>query len=271
MQSLSYSSQRSQELSQRLDAVRDSIAQACTDYSAVRTANSPEPELTVVTKFFPASDVAALYDMGVRTVGENRDQEASAKAEDLAQYVSSDDPLRWSYIGQLQSNKAKSVVKYAAEVHSVDRLSLANALMKAYALQVSRFENGEGVAPSAYQNGLNCLVQVSLEEDGSSTAGQAAQGQRGGASVDTLLQIAEALENAPGLWCGGVMAVAPLGMEPDRAFEKLWNISQNLQKEFPQAHSISAGMSSDLEAAIRWGSTNVRIGSQIMGPRPSVG
>lgn len=271
MQSLSYSSQRSEELSRRLEAVQQAIAHACADHSAVRTVNSPEPVLTVVTKFFPASDVAALYDLGVRTVGENRDQEASAKAEELAPYVSAEDPLRWSYIGQLQSNKAKSVVKYASEVHSVDRLSLVKALDKAFALQTSRFENGEGVVPSAYQNGLKCLVQVSLEDDAASTAGQAAQGQCGGADTEAMYQIAEALENAQGLWCGGVMAVAPLGMDPDRAFEKLWNISQNLQKEFPQADSISAGMSSDLEAAIRWGSTNVRIGSQIMGARPSIG
>ncbi|GGH56503.1 YggS family pyridoxal phosphate-dependent enzyme [Rothia aerolata] len=266
---MEYSTQRYQELSENLKAIQRKIAEAATDLSGVRTTDSPQPKLTVVTKFFPASDVAALYDAGVRRVGENRDQEAASKAQELTEHVAGREPLRWSYIGQLQTNKAKSVVKYAADVHSVDRASLVKALGKAYANQLARFEAGEAQAPAAYElGGLQCLIQVNLDDD--VAPGHAAQGARGGASEEEVLALAELLENTEGLSCGGVMAVAPLGADADQAFEKLYGISQKLQADYPHAREISAGMSGDLAAAIRWGSTNVRVGSQIMGSRPLV-
>lgn len=267
---MSFSQERREELRINLEAAQQAVKSASEDFSQVRDAQSPLPRLTVVTKFFPSSDVEALYSLGVRHVGENRDQEASAKAIELAEITDAQDPLQWSYIGQLQTNKAKSVVKYAAEVHSVDRISLAQALAKAYSLQVARWESEEAPAPfAAARGGLKCLVQVSLEDHDGSTAGHAAEGKRGGAHLNDLLKIADMLNSSAGLECSGVMAVAPLGMNPDAAFEKLYNISQKLREHHPSAQEISAGMSGDLEAAIRWGSTNVRIGSKIMGARPT--
>lgn len=267
---MSFTQGRREELRINLEVAQQAVKSASEDFSQVRDAQSPLPRLTVVTKFFPSSDVEALYSLGVRHIGENRDQEASAKATELAEITDAQDPLQWSYIGQLQTNKAKSVVKYAAEVHSVDRISLAQALAKAYSLQVARWESDEAQAPfAAARGGLKCLVQVSLEDHDGSTAGHAAEGKRGGANLDDLLKIAEILNSSVGLECSGVMAVAPLGMNPDAAFEKLYNISQKLREYHPSAQEISAGMSGDLEAAIRWGSTNVRIGSKIMGARPT--
>lgn len=268
--SLIYGAERALQLSQRLDMVRESIRQAATDTGGARESRSPLPELVVVTKFFPATDVAALYDLSVRRVGENRDQEASAKAKELAAYTGSEDPLNWSFIGQLQTNKVKSVVQYATEVQSIDRLQLVTALSKAYNNRVARYEAGEGRAPASMrQGGLRCLIQVSLEESGTVTAGQTARGYRGGADPKDIEPLADLVNGSPGLTLGGVMAVAPLGQDPYAAFEKLYGYSQKLREYHPDATEISAGMSQDLQAAIYWGSTTVRVGSQIMGPRPS--
>lgn len=265
---LTYSAERASELRANYQRMLEQVREAAQDHSGARNADSPLPELTVVTKFFPAEDVAALYDAGVRSVGENRDQEAGPKAALLASdHANPDDPLRWSFIGQLQTNKAKSVVKYAWEVQSVDRLSLAQALSRSYSQQVARWEAEEAPAPAALAaGGLTCLIQVGLGE--SATAGQAASGARGGADPAEVLALAEALESLPGLRVGGLMAVAPLGEDPNAAFERLYGISQELQQAFPRATTLSAGMSGDLVEAIRWGSTQVRIGSHIMGARP---
>lgn len=266
---LMYSEARARELAHNLQEVQAQIAAASQDLSAVRAQTSALPELTVVTKFFPAEDVAALYDMGVRSVGENRDQEVSGKAAQLLPHAHTDDPLRWSFIGQLQTNKAKSVVKYAHEVQSVDRLSLAETLSKAYLNQLKRYEAGEGPAPASLASGgLKCLIQVGLNPLAPSTAGQASLGARGGASPEDTLELAHQISRLPGLVLGGVMAVAPLDQSADAAFERLYRTAEKLWGDFPEARTISAGMSTDLEAAIRWGSTNVRVGSHIMGKRP---
>lgn len=239
---------RRSELEERLAAVRERVAAAC--QGAGRT---EAPQLIVVTKFFPAADVRALAALGVRDVGENRDQEAAAKAADTA-----DLDLRWHFIGQLQSNKARSVVRYASAVHSVDRLSVAGALGKAAAAEAER-RAGEGLAPRAP---LSCFVQVSLEPAGG--AG------RGGAAPSEVAAVAARLAEAPGLALAGVMAVAPLGADPLPAFEELARISAGLRTVHPQASAISAGMSGDLEAAVQAGATHLRIGSDVLGPRPSL-
>lgn len=267
---LAYGAERASELAGRLASVRATIEQAAAHTGGARSSSDPLPELVVVTKFFPASDVAALYDLGVRSVGENRDQEAAAKAQELVAYTGSEDPLNWSFIGQLQTNKAKSVVQYATEVQSVDRAQLVTALSKAYGNRLTRYEAEECEAPAGMmRGGLRCLIQVSLEESGVITAGQAAQGYRGGAAPDDIEPLAELISNSPGLILGGLMAVAPLGQDPYAAFERLYGYAQKLQETYPEATEISAGMSQDLEAAIYWGSTTVRVGSQIMGSRPS--
>ena len=276
-ENLQYTPERAEQLLQNYRRVLERIRAAEQDHSAVRTEASAPVQLVTVTKFFPASDAAALLDGGVTLFGENRDQEASAKARELAAYCAQREvqPPHWAFIGQLQTNKAKSVVKYASSVHSVDRPSLADALAKAYANQLARFEAGEAPAPAAAvratgrgKGALTCLVQVSLAEV--ATAGHAAEGARGGTSASELLELVERIENHEHLRCGGVMAVAPLGMDPDEAFEKLYGLASLVREQVPHATEISAGMSGDLEAAVRWGSTCVRVGSDIMGKRPAL-
>ncbi|SFU08866.1 YggS family pyridoxal phosphate-dependent enzyme [Arthrobacter sp. ov118] len=235
------------QLGTNLTAVRRRIDAAL---AAAGRQGTP-PRLIVVTKFHPAQDVRRLASLGVTDVGENRDQEAADKAAQLP-----DLGLRWHFIGQLQSNKAKSVVKYAGAVHSVDRPGLAAALAKAMAVESDR----TGRPP------LDCFIQVSLADD----AGEASAAHRGGAAPADVPALAEQLAAAAGLRLAGVMAVAPLGADPAAAFEKLAGISGHLSSQFPDATAISAGMSQDLEQAIRFGATHLRIGSDILGPRPDL-
>ncbi|MCC3270562.1 YggS family pyridoxal phosphate enzyme [Arthrobacter gengyunqii] len=249
--------ERSAELTARLQRVRTRIRSA--------VAGPAEPTLIVVTKYFPASDVELLAALGVTEVGENKDQEAAAKASSVQAQG-----LNWHFIGQLQSNKAKSVVRYAAAVHSVDRLSLVTALGKAMAAEQSR-RTEAGVQPRA---DLDVFLQVDLREQtpaaGSSGGGAGTGAARGGALPRELPDLAEAAAATPGLRLAGVMAVAPLGADPQEAFAKLAGLSGNLQKAHPGATGISAGMSGDLEAALQHGATHLRIGSDILGPRPPV-
>jgi PLP dependent protein len=235
---------RTRELGTRLAAVHQRIATA----AGAAGRRDDLPTLIVVTKFHPAEDIKRLSALGVTDVGENRDQEASAKALELADYG-----LTWHFVGQLQSKKAKSVLRYAAAVHSVDRPQLVDALARA-----AEAEHGNtGRAP------LRCFIQVSLEDH--------AGAHRGGAMPDDVLSLAERIATSVGLELAGVMAVAPLGAPPEAAFTKLAGVSARLVAEHPAATAISAGMSQDLEAAIAFGATHLRIGSDILGSRPPVG
>ena len=234
---------RTAELEKGLAAVRSRI-EAATRASG----RADEPTLIVVTKFHPAEDIRRLAGLGVTDVGENRDQEASAKAEALHGLG-----LNWHFVGQLQSKKAKSVVRYAHAVHSVDRPQLADGLARAVAAEQDR--SGRAA--------LECFIQVSLDDD--------AGAHRGGAAPADVQSLAEQLATADGLVLAGVMAVAPLGVPPEASFEKLAGISARLTADHPAATGISAGMSQDLEVAIRFGATHLRIGSDILGSRPAVG
>lgn len=221
-------------------AARDRIAVA--ERSAGRTAGSVE--LVVVTKTFPVDDVTVLADLGVRHVGENRSQEAEPKAAALQGRG-----LVWHFIGQLQTNKARSVAGYVDVVESVDRLKLIGALSRA------------SIALRPPDQPLRCLVQVCLDD----------RPGRGGAMPEHVAQIAAQVAAGPGLTLGGVMAVAPLESEPDEAFARLAEVAREVRERHPEASTISAGMSGDLEAAIRHGATQVRLGSAVLGYRPPVG
>lgn len=234
---------RTSELRERLKAVHLRIKDA-TEAVGRTTA----PQLIVISKFHPADDVRRLASLGVTDFGENRDQEATEKSGLLG-----DLRLRWHFVGQLQSNKAKSVVRYAHAVHSVDRPQIAGALAKAVAVQIE----------SSGRDPLKCFIQVNLDEH--------PQGHRGGALPAEVASLADYLADLKGLELAGLMAVAPLGGEPQKAFAKLAAISATLTAVHPEATAISAGMSQDLEAAIEFGATHLRIGSDILGSRPALG
>jgi hypothetical protein len=151
--------------------------------------------------------------------------------------------LRRHFIGQLQSNKAASVVSYADVVHTADRAKVVSAL---------------GTAADRQGRRPRVLVQVSLDD---------APG-RGGAAVADVPALADLVAAEPALELGGVMAVAPLEGDPDVAFARLWEVATRIQAAHPDATWVSAGMSEDLEAAIRHGATLLRVGSAILGSRP---
>jgi len=229
---------RRDELATAIAVVRERIAAACT----VVGRQPQEVTLVAITKTRPASDVALLAELGVLDVGENRDQEASAKAAELAGTPG----LRWHFVGRLQTNKARHVVKYAHAVHSVDRPEVATAL-------------ADAAERSARAERLDIFLQVSLDGDPA----------RGGVLSDQLLPLAAVVAARSQLRLRGVMAVAPLGADPDRAFADLAAISGGLQAVHAEASAISAGMSQDYESAVRHGSTYVRVGSALLGDRPS--
>ncbi len=229
---------RAEELRTRLAAVRERIARAAT--AAGRAPD--DVGLVVVTKFFPDSDVRLLADLGVADVGENRHQEAEAKAAACA-----DLPLRWHFIGGLQSNKAAAVARYADVVESVDRASL-----------VGRLARGAGESGRT----VEVLLQVSLDPPG--------REHRAGADPDDLAALAEEVAATEHLSLRGLMAVAPLDEDPAAAFARLARVHADLVQQHPSATRLSAGMSGDLEAAIAAGATHVRIGSAVLGSRPGV-
>jgi PLP dependent protein len=228
---------RREELAQNLSAVRSRIERAC----AAAGRDPAGVELIAVTKYFPASDLDLLAGLGVRAVGENRDQEASAKLPDASRRAD----LQIHFIGQLQSKKAGSVARYADVVQSVDRPRLVAGLQR---------------GAEASGRTLAVLVQVSLD----------AEPGRGGVVPDGALALADEIAAAPGLELRGVMAVAPLGGDPAHAFARLRDVSRGIQKAHPRADWISAGMSADLEAAIANGATHLRVGTAILGSRPSL-
>jgi PLP dependent protein len=224
---------RREELAANVAEVRERIAVAC----AVAGRDVADVTLIAVTKTRPASDVRLLASLGITDVGENRDAEAAPKAaacEDLN--------LIWHFVGQLQTNKCPSVVRYTSVVHSADRLRLIRAL---------------GSAARRADRVVRCLIEVSLDGDPA----------RGGALAADVPGLAEAVTSEYGLILGGVMAVAPLAMDPSAAFADLVKSAAAVRAVDPGATMISAGMSGDLEAAIEVGATHLRIGTALLGVR----
>ena len=232
------------ELERRLAAVRDRIAAAC----AAADRDPAEVELLAVTKTRPATDVAILLDLGLTAFGENRAQEAAAKVAEVAGLRPGSTP-RWHVVGGLQRNKARSVVAWAARVESVDSIRLADALDRAAARAV---DEGRRTGP------LSVLVQFSVDGDP----------DRGGVPLDGLDALADHVAGCAALSLDGLMAVAPLHADPEVAFTAVAAAAERLRAAHPRATVLSAGMSADLEVAIRHGTHVVRVGTALVGERP---
>ena len=229
---------RRAEVAAALSRVEGRIAGAC----AATGRDRAEVTLVVVTKFFPASDVRILHELGVRDVGENRHQEAQAKREECGGLE-----LRWHFIGRLQSNKAAAVGGWADVVQSVDRARLLTGLSR---------------AAHERDTELDVLIQVSLDppEQGAG---------RSGVTPYDAVGLALETAGADGLVLRGVMGVAPLGGDPAEAFARLVQLRDEIRGHVPSAGWVSAGMSGDLEQAVAAGATHVRVGSAVLGNRPS--
>ncbi|AVH59244.1 MULTISPECIES: YggS family pyridoxal phosphate-dependent enzyme [Streptomyces] len=236
---------RKTQLAENLAKVEERITAACVAAGRKRE----EVTLIVVTKTYPASDVRILSELGARHVAENRDQDAAPKAA-----ACSDLPLSWHFVGQLQTNKVRSVVGYADFVQSVDRSKLVTALSK----EAVRAEREVG-----------CLIQVALDAE------ESGRGERGGVGPGGIEELGDLIAHAPGLRLDGLMTVAPLtgpyAGRQQAAFERLMDLSTVLRRAHPAANMVSAGMSSDLEQAVAAGATHVRVGTAVLGVRPRLG
>lgn len=240
-------SERGSELATALVALRDRLA------TAVQAAGRDiaDVELLPITKFFPASDVAILWRLGCRSFGESREQEASAKIAEFHALTGATD-VAWHMVGQIQRNKAKHIAVWADTVHSLSTAKVAAALDRG-ALQA--IDDGLRTGP------VNVFVQLSLDGDT----------ERGGVDVgdpEAVDAICAQVARADGLRLVGLMAIPPLGVDPDQAFAALAAQHRRVLTIHPGATQLSAGMSGDLEAAVRHGSTCVRVGTALMGNRP---
>jgi pyridoxal phosphate enzyme (YggS family) len=233
---------RRAELSTNLAHVQERIGAACKAAGRSRE----DVQLIVVTKYFPSADIELLCRLGVTDIGESRDQEASAKIAALPPEVRQ--RLHVHFIGQLQTNKARSLAAYADTVHSIDREKLVHALDR---------------AATAAGREIGALVQVSLDADSGSA--------RGGMPIDGVPALANSVAAAPHLRLRGLMAVAPQGVHPGEAFAQLTTVARDIRARHPGATWISAGMSADLESAVANGATHLRVGSAILGSRPLLG
>ncbi|MGY4709015.1 YggS family pyridoxal phosphate-dependent enzyme [Mycolicibacterium sp. CBM1] len=240
---------REDELRTALGAVQRRLARAA--HAAGRDA--ADIELLPITKFFPATDVAILWRLGARSFGESREQEASAKIVEFGSLVGLDaSQARWHMVGQIQRNKAKAIAGWADTVHSLSSAKVAAALDRGAAQAI---EEGHRHAP------LRVFIQISLDGDTS----------RGGVDIDdpgAVDALCDNVADAAALRLVGLMAVPPLGVDADTAFAALAAEHRRVQRAHPGATELSAGMSGDLEAAVRHGSTCVRVGTAVMGQRP---
>ncbi|SDL82672.1 hypothetical protein SAMN04488535_0908 [Corynebacterium mycetoides] len=240
---------RAEELAANLERVTQQIRDA--EAAAGRPAGSVS--LIPVSKFHPVDDIALLGELGVTLVGENREQEARGKADELA---ARGQQVGIAMIGQIQSKKANAVARWAAEVHSVDSVKLARGLDRGVGLALERGDRS--AIGTETQQALRCLVQVSADGD---TA-------RGGIPYSGLDAVADAVEAARHLELAGLMVVPPLGSEPRAVFDQTRSRADALGQRLGRTMVLSAGMSGDFQDAIACGSDIVRVGTGVFGPRP---
>ncbi|MFV8321164.1 YggS family pyridoxal phosphate-dependent enzyme [Mycobacterium sp. 23] len=242
--------ERQSELTRALASVRSRLAAA----AEAAGRNVGEIELLPITKFFPATDVAILARLGVRAVGESREQEASAKVAEVARLLGASGESRqmqWHMVGQIQRKKAKSLSRWAHTAHSVDSGQLVTALERAVA---------GALAEQRRSTPLRVYVQVSLDGDVS----------RGGVDIaepGALDRVCEQVETSESLELVGLMGVPPLNWDAEQAFDRLQSEHCRVRRAFPNAAGLSAGMSGDLEIAVKHGSTCVRVGTALLGQR----
>lgn len=238
---------RTAQLTAALGATRARLARAAE--SVGRNVN--EIELLPITKYFPASDVIILNQLGCLAFGESREQEAADKVASVRAELT-DVPIRWHMVGRIQRNKARAVAGWAHTAHSVDNTRLLTALDRAV---------GEALAAGTRTRSLRVYIQISLDGDT----------ERGGVDVNVpalVDEICGSANSAEALEFAGLMGIPPLAWDPDDAFARLDAERHRVQRDYQHRLELSAGMSGDIESAVKHGSTCVRVGTALMGQRP---
>ncbi len=234
------------EIAARFAALKEKVSAA-----AQRSGRAADDvSIVCVTKTHPASVVQAAYSAGLREFGENYVQEALAKQDELAAGTDATllEGARWHLIGHLQSNKTNIVAGRYALIETVDSLKLGQRV---------------GRAAEALGAVQDILIQVKLGSEES----------KSGVAPEEALRLADALLAMPGLQLCGLMAVAPLGedgflvTEPQPYFAQAKRLYDLLPNECRQI--LSMGMSADFECAIEEGSTSIRVGTTLLGRRPT--
>jgi pyridoxal phosphate enzyme (YggS family) len=200
--------------------------------------------LIAVSKTFPAEDIRAAYNAGIRDFGENRIQEAASKQAELQDLPD----ITWHFIGGLQSNKAKKALELFDWIHSVDNLKLAQRL--------NQLAQQLGVTPQV------CL-QVKILPDPN----------KSGWTVPELLADLDALNQCKNLQIQGLMTIPPLGLN-DTEIISVFNATHKLAQEIEEQNwshlkmpELSMGMSGDYQLAVQAGATMVRLGTILFGKR----
>lgn len=231
------------QIAANLDRVRTAIDAAC--LAADR--DPAEVRLLPVSKTQPTESIIAGYRAGVRIVGENKVQEAAAKAAELADL----DDLRWAMIGHLQTNKAKDVAAFADEFQALDSRRLAEALDRRL---------------DALDRTLDVFIEVNSSGENS----------KFGVAPDDVVELAIAVQQLPRLRPRGLMTIAANTTDTERVagcFDLMVELRRRLADDDrvdADYGELSMGMSGDFELAIAHGATTVRIGTAIFGSRPPV-
>ena len=221
---------------ERLNIVQQRIEKAC--ISAGRQSN--EVSLLAVSKKQPCEKIITFNELGVTSFGENQLQEALQKQQDLV-----DLDLQWHFIGTIQSNKTRAIAENFQWTQSVDGQKSLTRLSA---------QRPDSLGP------LNICLQVNIDREP----------QKAGASHEEILQLAESTEGLANLRLRGLMAIPRMTDDPavqHESFRKVKALFEELRSAGHQLDTLSMGMSADLEIAIAEGSTMVRVGTDLMGPR----
>ncbi len=224
-------------IAENLARVQRRIEQATT------AANRPvgSVRLLAASKRTDAQGIVDTLALGHTLFGENRAQALRDKFDAVAP---NHPEAEWHFIGHLQKNKVKYVVGRASMVHSLDSLDLAEALSK-------RIDQQRGLGRTLEP--MKVLVQIKLGSEDSKT----------GIEPVSAMTLCEKLQEMPNLDLCGFMNIAPLEGEPERWFAEMAELAEQARQRGFSINELSMGMSGDMEAAIQYGSTIVRVGSDI--------
>jgi len=225
-------------LTANLQNVRARVSEAC------KTAGRDPSEVTIlaVSKKHPASRIRALYGLGQTAFGENYVQEALAKQSQLQDLA-----IEWHFIGPLQSNKTREVSAHFAWVQSADRTKIIRRLSE---------QRPEHLPP------LNLCIQVNIDNEP----------QKAGVLPEAVGDLALFAQGQPKIRLRGLMTIPRMGSDdydPTESYRRMHELFRQLQEAGIGMDTLSMGMSADLEPAILQGSTMVRVGTDLLGPRPA--